>query len=146
MQHHLLAIGFCLNWTFMLGQAQAQEMRPLMELMPDAGVQYAPSRCAGMYQAIMEWSGEERLGADTWQQADTVRERFIMLSVQLGQSLTGGTVEQQTKNVIRDVRNIADLYLERMERNYAIRGQAFGDDALIADDIGLCGALAGELH
>jgi hypothetical protein len=126
--------------------AMSQELRPLGDLIGDAAIPYAPTRCAGLYQALMEWSGFDRMGEETWSQTDGHRENFIWFAVLVSQSLGGGTLEQQAENVVRDVRNIADLYLDRMEGNYTVQGQAFGDDALIIGDIELCAALAQTLQ
>jgi hypothetical protein len=132
--------------TFIASQAASQEMRPLGKLLQNAATLYPPTRCAGLYQAVMEWTGFERMGEDTWNQTDSHRENFIWVAVRTSQSLSGGTLEQQAEIVVRDVRNIADIYLERFERNYAAQGQAFGEDALILSDIDLCGTLVGALQ
>jgi hypothetical protein len=42
--------------------ACADEMRPLEEVAVNAAAPYAPSRCAGLYQAMMEWIGIDRMG------------------------------------------------------------------------------------
>lgn len=124
----------------------AQELLPLEDLTEEAAPGYAPTRCAGLYQAVMEWAGAERLGEETWNQTDTNRETLILLAVRINQSLSGGTVLEQTENVIRDVRNIADVYLGHFESNYARGGQAFGSDAVVASDLSLCGELAGSIR
>ena len=44
--------------------------------------------------------------------------------------------------VVRDVRNVADLYLARLERNYASSGEAFAQDETIKGDMLICRRLA----
>ena len=51
-----------------------------------------------------------------------------------------------TLTVNRDVRNIADLYLARMEANYASSGQAFGEDDVIQSDMTLCKSITETLQ
>jgi hypothetical protein len=124
----------------------AQELRPLNDLLDDAASAYAPTRCAGLYHAMMEWAGAERLGEATWNLTDAHRLNFIHLAALVSQSQSGGTFQAQAENVARDVRNIADVYLERFESNYALQGQAFGADPLIQSDFELCGNFAGSLQ
>lgn len=62
---------------------------------------------------------------------DTDRENLIMFSAWIDQDASGGTIEHQVELAVRDVRNIADLYLARMEANYAAGGQAFDEDDVI---------------
>lgn len=63
--------------------AQAQELRPIDNLVEDAAPRYAPTRCAGLYQAAMEWAGPERFGEEMWKRAGgrtvTIREPVITL-------------------------------------------------------------------
>ncbi|WP_421860729.1 hypothetical protein [Oceanicaulis sp.] len=126
--------------------ALAQELRPLDDLVEDAAPGYAPTRCAGLYQAVMEWAGSERLGEEMWNQTDTSRETLMLFAVRINQSQSGGTVLEQTELVVRDVRNIADIYLERFESNYARDGQAFGSDAVVASDLSSCSELASSIR
>ena len=45
----------------LFGTAQAQDMKPLAEVAVNAAAPYAPARCAGLYQAMMEWIGIEKI-------------------------------------------------------------------------------------
>jgi hypothetical protein len=126
--------------------ACADEMRPLAEVAVNAAAPYAPARCAGLYQAMMEWIGIDRMGDETWETIDTARVNTIMLSALTAQNTNGGTLEHQAELTARDVRNIADLYLARMEANYATGGQAFGEDDVIQSDLTLCKSLTETLQ
>lgn len=128
------------------GSALAQELRPLDDLIEDAAPGYAPTRCAGLYQAVMEWAGAERLGEEMWNQTDTSREGMMLLAARINHSLSGGTLLEQTELVVRDVRNIADIYLGRFESNYAREGQGFGGDTVVMSDLSFCGELAGSIR
>lgn len=122
--------------------SSAQEMRPLVDAMANAAEPYIPARCGAMYQAMMEWTGETRLGAEAWAAMGNARERFIYAAAVLAQERSGGTLDASASATIRDVRNIADLYIERLEANYALTGQAFAEDSLIRSDLQFCQMLA----
>jgi hypothetical protein len=122
---------------------EAQEMRPLSEVIDSAAAPYPASRCAGFYQALMEWTGENRLDAETWASFDAARTNLILLAFALSlDNGMPGNDEQVLDVVVRDVRNIADLYLARFERNYAAGGEAFGADQSVREDMTLCRAIA----
>lgn len=135
-------LAFCFVSFLFAMPVLAQEMKPLSELVDSAAISYPPARCAGLYQAVMEWTGEDRMGAEVWSRTNSSRESLIFYSVLLGQSKSGRNIEDEVDIVIRDVRNIADLYLARMERNYAAGGQAFGEDRLIIKDLSTCKSIA----
>lgn len=126
--------------------ACANEMRPLAEVEVNAAAPYAPARCAGLYQAMMEWIGIDRMGDEAWETMDTARLNAIMLSALIAQKTNGGTFQHQADLTARDVRNIADLYLARMEANYATGGQAYGEDDVIKSDLTLCKSLSETLQ
>ena len=125
--------------------ATSQDMRPLAEVAENAAAPYAPARCAGLYQAMMEWIGIDRMGDEAWATMDTARENLIMFSAWIAQDASGGTIEHQVELAVRDVRNVADLYLARMEANYASGGQAFGEDDVIQGDLILCRSITETL-
>jgi len=118
--------------------ACADEMRPLAEVGVNAAATYPSARCAGLYQAMMEWIGFDRMGEETWKTTDANRKNLILFSAAVAQDASGGTIEGSIEITLRDVRNIADLYLAKMEANYATIGQAFGEDAVISSDLTLC--------
>lgn len=118
--------------------AMSQDMLPLEELIDEAAPSYTPTRCAALYQAIMEWGGEQQLGTDLWQRTESDREYMALMAVFLLQDRAGGSLEDSSIVVARDIRNIADIYLERMENNYASSGQAFNTDPVMSGDISVC--------
>jgi hypothetical protein len=95
---------------------------------------------------MMEWIGFDRMGDENWKTMDNSRESLIMFSAWIAQDANGGTIEHQTEIAVRDVRNIADLYLTRMEANYASSGQAFGEDDVIQGDLTLCKSITETLQ
>lgn len=122
--------------------ARAEGLQPLTEVVEHAAKPYPHARCAALHQAMMEWIGKNRMGDDLWETSDTFRQQQILESVVIYQQESGGTMEETVEVVVRDVRNIADLYLKRMEANYAAVGQAFGDDKLITGDLEFCQAIS----
>lgn len=137
---------FSASLVALAAPATSQGMRPLAEVAVNAAAPYAPARCAGLYQAMMEWIGIDRMGDESWATMDTARESLIMFSAWIAQDASGGTIERQVELAVRDVRNIADLYLARMEANYASGGQAFGEDDVIQGDLTLCKSITETLQ
>lgn len=135
-----------LSASIALGQTNAQEMRPLADLVESAAPPYPTARCGALYQAMMEWTGSERMGPEMWQSTNTMRENMILASAVVAAAATGVSVDSQVTTTLRDVRNIADLYIERMERNYAVSGQPFFSDQLITEDLDLCRRIVENLH
>jgi hypothetical protein len=118
--------------------AIAQPFESLEDIQERVALPYIPTRCAALHQAVMEWGGETRLGSELWRQTDELRQNFIVIAALASQQMQGGTAEQVTNSVVRDVRNIADIYLDRFERNYATSGQAFDGDTIIRSDLDYC--------
>lgn len=110
------------------GPVASQDIKPLAEVAESVATPYAPARCAALYQALMEWTGNDRMGDELWKKFDAARENLILFSALIAQNASGGTIEHQVEIAVRDVRNIADIYLARFEGNYASVGQAFGED------------------
>ena len=134
----------CAVVALMLAPAigKAQDMRPLDELLDSAAAPYPATRCAGWYQALMEWGGKERLGDEAWAAMDTGRQSLMLFATGQFNQTSGNTFETDIEMVLRDVRNVADLYLTRLERNYASSGEAFGQDEMIKSDMLICQRLA----
>jgi hypothetical protein len=95
---------------------------------------------------MMEWIGIDRMGDEAWGTTNASRESLMMFSALIGLDVSGGTIERQLELAVRDVRNIADLYLARMEANYASGGQAFGEDKVINSDLTLCKSITEGLQ
>ena len=63
------------------------------------------------------------------------------LATELYASEIGISEENSIEPVARDFGLIGNAYGERMDRNYALTGEAFGSDKLISSDIEFCSAL-----
>ncbi len=122
--------------------AQAQEMRPLSDLLETAAAPYPSTRCAGWYQALMEWGGKERLGDEAWMTMDTARRSVFLHSVLIFNQESGNTMETDVELIAQSARSVADLYLARMKGNYAAQGEAYGQDELIKSDMFVCQLVA----
>ena len=123
----------------------AQQMQPLPDIVEHVARPYPYERCAVLYQSMMEWAGIDRLGAETWERAESARRSQILHASILSHEVSGGTLEEQVSNVLRRVRHIADLYLTRFESNYAVGGQAFADDRVVTGDLEFCQVLSSQL-
>ena len=95
---------------------------------------------------MMEWIGEERMGLQTWNTTDTMREALILAAITVSTQNSGGTVNDWIEPTIRDVRNIANIYHDRLKTNYAIGGQAFGNDELVQSDLNRCSTVVKGLR
>lgn len=138
----MLKFIFTAVLVLMPAMTPAQEIRPLDELLDTAAAPYPATRCAGWYQALMEWDGKERLGEEDWDAMDTRRQRLMLLAAVQYSQESGSVPEDDVQLVLRDARIIADLYLARMERNYASQGEAFAQDEMIKADMLICQRLA----
>lgn len=137
-----IAVAFSMMPTL----AISQDMLPLEELLNDAAPSYTPTRCAALYQAIMEWAGEQQLGDDLWQRSESDRQYMALMAVIMLQDRIGGSLNDTGMVVARDIRNIADIYLERMENNFATSGQAFNTDPVMRGDISVCRLFANMMQ
>ena len=122
--------------------AQAQEMRPLGEIFETAAAPYPSTRCAGWYQALMEWGGKERFGDEAWMTMDTARRSVFLHSVLIFNQESGNTMETDVEIIALTARSIANLYLARMRSNYAAQGEAYGQAELIKSEMFVCQIVA----
>lgn len=122
--------------------APAQEMPPLANVFETAAPIYPYVRCAGLYQAVMEWAGSDRMGAETWKNTETARTNCISAGVIIGMQDGLGPINQATAIVARDTRNVANLYIKRFEANFAREGHAWGKDPIFQSDLEFCKSVA----
>ena len=60
------------------GVNASQGMKPLSEIFANATLQYAPQRCAGLCQALMKWTGKDRMGEEAWEAMDAACEAPVL--------------------------------------------------------------------
>ncbi len=94
----------------------------------------------------MEWSGEQQAGDDLWRHLSESREQMVMVAAFIMQDNLRGLMDEAVAVVGRDIRNITDIYLERMQINYATSGQAFNADPLMRSDLSVCNLFASMLQ
>ena len=123
------------------GPAVAQEMRPLNEAVHTAARDYGFIRCSGLFQAQLDWIGTDRAGQGMTNSFTRALEAFWVLALAIRVDDGMGSFEQVAGPTNRDIANVRDLYIARFERNYAIVGQAFGQDALVSADMEYCAVL-----
>jgi hypothetical protein len=117
----------------------AQEMRPLDQQIETAANPYPFVRCGGLYLAMMQWIGAKRMGPDSFEQSmDAYSSALAAAVLQNVLDGAGDDMEQIAESSTRDAKNIADIYTNRFEKNYAVIGQAFGEDELIKSDLATC--------
>jgi len=120
-------------------------MTPLRDAAREAEPSYLFVRCAAVYQSGAEWTGKKRLGEDGWNRVSGAVEMMVTAATILRAEKMSGDEDHIMEVTLRDIRDIADLYLERFEANYAATGQAWGDDAVYKDDLSLCSSVAKQL-
>lgn len=121
-----------------LDDSRSNEMRPLSDAVEEAATPYAFTRCAALNLSLMEWTGSERMGEATW---GAMEQNFQVLAIgaaMLAQSEAGGSLDAHASNTTRQIRRIADLYLDRFDSNYALSGQAFAEDLVVNSDLSFC--------
>lgn len=138
----ILAATLASSWD---ENSRASEMQPLLDVVVEAAPPYGLTRCAALYLSVMEWAGFERLGEEAWAATEQSFRDFAQSAAMSAQIEAGGTLEENAANVVRQVRNIADLYLDRFESNYAVTGQAFGVDPVVNSDLSFCRDLSIQL-
>jgi hypothetical protein len=119
----------------------AQDLGPL-NLADQSATAYPLVRCAGLYHSVLEWAGVDQLGADTWQTTDEARQTLLVLAsmVYLSEGV-GADADAAAEIAGRDSLAVADIYLDRFHQNYAIDGNAWGNDEVFASDLEVCRAL-----
>jgi hypothetical protein len=125
-------------------RAQAAELRPLADLAANAEETYPLVRCSAFYLSLIEWAGADRIGGE--EAANNVKitiHNVVTAAAQLRSEKSGGNLDDSYEITLRDVRNVADLYLKRYQSNYAAEGQAWGNDPLWTADEAVCAMLAG---
>jgi hypothetical protein len=108
--------------------ASAEELKSLDEaILSGSEETYPLVRCAGLYLSVLEWAGEDRLGKETSDNSKVTVANLLNLATEMRQPALGSAAEA---SVMRDIRAISDIYLERYQTNYASYGEAFGQDVI----------------
>lgn len=122
--------------------ASAQELKPLKQAIIDGGEETYPLvRCAGLFLSVLERAGEERLGKETAEKTEQFVENVMSLAITMREPALGKFAQD---SVVKDVQTITIAYMERYSRNYALVGEAFGQDAMWSADRDLCVQLFGS--
>ena len=135
-------------WLLMFStQVGAQEFKSLESVMENSpAATYPFVRCGGMYQAMMERIGYERMGGEAWSQNDEARSALLVFGgLMLSDQLPNTSQQEIGKITANDARRIADIYEQRMNSNFALTGEAFFSDNLIKSDLNICKRLSEEV-
>lgn len=102
---------------------------------------YLPSRCAGLYIAVLEYAGKS-LDPDQRASFEKESSAFALSAMQVRAQQRGGSPPDYAEEVFGVVKALAAVYVERMKSNQAKSGQAFLNDNLLKSDIEFCKKLA----
>jgi hypothetical protein len=138
VMHTLVTWAIPVLLTLLPQAVKAEALKPFSEAILSEPSPYGTTRCAALYQSMMEWLGEEGLGPRKWQTTNAARLQLIGLSALFRQEVWGGPFDDAIESVIGNVNHISGLYLERMERNQVATGLAFLGDELIREDLVIC--------
>jgi hypothetical protein len=130
-------------------QAAGQELLPLEQLMKRPTDQLEASypfvRCAAYYKGTIEYVGTTNLPSQAVADSHKASTLNAFAAVKIRAAKRGGSPNDYVDQVMDDVNRIVGAYQARMRRNYAMSGQAFGDDPLITSDATVCKALTETL-
>jgi hypothetical protein len=59
---------------------------------------------------------------------------------------TNGDANETSEVVLEEVTRIYDIYNDRLNNNYLLRGAVFGDDTLVKQDLTTCGAILKQMQ
>lgn len=124
----------------------AQDMLPLEDLMDDASSVYTPTRCAALYQAILELTEAQQVDEEIWQDLSEDQEQMAYVAAYILNHDLAGSMDEAIMVVARDIQNITNIYLQRMEMNYSLSEQAFESDPIIRSDIAVCNLFTSMLR
>lgn len=128
-----------LTCIFTADAAFGQPLVPLSDLdNENVEPSYYFVRCAGFNLANLEWSGERTLDQTTVERIKMDIELLMHKAAIVRARRTGDDLDWVSKIVLRDVSDIADLYLQRYKQNYASSGNAWQNDALWRSDLLSC--------
>ena len=128
-------------------QLGAQEFKSLESVLENNPAPTYPFvRCGGMYQAMLERIGYERMGEEAWSQNDEARSALLIFGgLMLSDQLPNTSQREIGEITANDARRIADIYEQRMNNNFALTGEAFFSDSLIKSDLSFCKRLSEEI-
>lgn len=119
--------------------AHAQEIRTLRSIIsgPNGtyGSNYPQVRCAAIYSALYNRVGTQKL-AESAADYEVAIGALLTIAVLVRSKTT--EISVAIDNTRKEMETIVKIYQGRMDRNYAVSGQAFFDDKLIRHDLSLC--------
>ena len=82
------------------------------------------------------------MGIEAWRASDEARNAMLLMGLLAKtEEQPNRSVEELIPSLQKETLNIADIYLARMDKNYALTGHAYGTDALVQSDIKDCGLI-----
>jgi hypothetical protein len=102
----------------------------------DAG--YTFTRCGGLYHALAARAG------DDGEAVKTTINRLLAAGTETMISRQTVSKPDAAAAVAREMRDISDVYTQRMRTNYATVGRAFEHDKMILSDLEICKYIASQ--
>jgi hypothetical protein len=87
---------------------------------------------------MVEYIGTKTLSDDAVANSHKASSLNAAAALRIRASNRGGNPNDYVDQLISDVQRIVEIYDARMRKNYALSGQAFGDDPLIIGDATAC--------
>ena len=98
--------------TTIATQAASQNFEPIRNLSSDVARPYIPVRCGGLYHAIMERTGVERMGPDAWQASDEARNAMLLMGLLAKtEEQPNRSIEEFIPSLQKETLNVADIYM-----------------------------------
>jgi len=148
MQRHLTTALFAVIFSSALVlQATAQSFIPLAQWLtkPSDQRDYPFVRCAGYYKGALDLIGTDNLPRDTVESGFRAYAMLATLAAQVRSEHQGGNAWDYRDQVVADVQKIADIYQDRMKKNYEATGNEIANDPLIRSDELACSAISEEM-
>jgi hypothetical protein len=102
---------------------------------------YPLVRCAAFYNGVVGYAGA-RMGDDVVKASREAATTLFGLAVLMRAQNERGQVDGIREETLKSFNLITDIYIDRMRRNFATRGEAFASDPLISGDMQLCKEIA----
>ena len=125
-----------------VGSPLLADMKPINDILSgNYERSYPIVRCAAFYASMAEWAGQQA-SEETYNGFKDAVNALVLVGVLVRAETSPDRVEHLREIVIKDVRAIADLYLENFRLSYASTGNAWENNPIWTQDMLSCEPLA----
>jgi hypothetical protein len=104
-------------------------------------------RCGALHNAVSARLSATNPGqSELLEQLESSALMFVRFAGLTRTMQTNGDVNETSAAVLREMTRIYDIYNERLNNNYLLRGEVFGDDTLVKQDLATCGAILKQMQ